>query len=614
MLACAFSGCTTLQAASNNSSNDNNPAAIPATSSQQSTEYVSTFIGSDFRFADGNAKDALFYKPQGIAIDKDGNILVADTLNRKIRKVSKNGIVSTIAGSTYGHEDGPSLQSKFENPVAVAIDTSSNIYVADHVTIRKIGIDGTVSTLAGSTPGSKDGIGPEANFSYLSAIACDKDGNVYVCDRGNVEIRRVSPNGLVQTLVGSKLKYDPTKTGVVLVENLNIPTDIAVTDLGSVFFTDAQRLLRSLYLNKVYVHGPADYVSTGPNNNVYAYLSDGHYWLINKPSELIKLPENWIYPRVDSSGGISGLQNHSIYKWQYSEKTLVAGSEAPNFDGPNNVGRLGQPSDLDITGNGEVIFIDQELNAIRKITKDKVLKTIASVSTAPFGLKVSKDGTIYFVDGARVKKIQDGIIVKLTDGGSGYQDGIAQAAKFNAWDIDFDQEGNLYVADGSNACIRKIDVSGLVTTVTKRLESSDRLSLPTGIAISSKGDIFVADSTQNQILHINKDGTVSTFAGSSSGFSDGQGKSAMFNKPTKITFDNEGFILVCDTGNHKIRRISPTGQVTTLAGTEKGFRDGSRDFAQFDSPKGVAVDAQGNYFVSDANNHRIRTIAGTGTP
>ena len=157
---------------------------------------------------DGQGASARFNFPFGIDVDNDGNVYVADLFSYKIRKITPDGIVSTLAGSTSGYKDGTGTNAQFGSPWDVATDGEGNVYVTDGVRIRKITSDGQVSTVAGSTPGYLDGTTANARFGQLEGIAIDTAGNLYVCDVDNtmlryLVVRRIAPDGYVVTVAGS---------------------------------------------------------------------------------------------------------------------------------------------------------------------------------------------------------------------------------------------------------------------------------------------------------------------------------------------------------------------------------------------------------------------------
>ena len=171
---------------------------------------VSTLAGSTGGYLDATGTAAKFSNPYGTAVDASGNVDVADYNNNRIRKVTRLGVVTTLAGSTGGYLDGTGTGAKFYNPAGVAVDASGNVYVADmsNHRIRKVTAGGVVTTLAGSGAAAfGDGTGTAAKFSYPTGVAVDASGNVYVADMSNQRIRKVTALGVVTTFAGSSYGY-----------------------------------------------------------------------------------------------------------------------------------------------------------------------------------------------------------------------------------------------------------------------------------------------------------------------------------------------------------------------------------------------------------------------
>lgn len=315
---------------------------------------VTTFAGSNSGFLNGTGTAAQFVGPMNVCADAQGNIYVADPSNWKIRKITPVGVVTTLAGNTYGYADGNGTAAQFKGPWGICSDAQGNIYVTDVAEhkIRKITPAGVVTTLAGSTEGYADGSGAAAQFDTPSGICADAQGNLYVTEEGGQKIRKITPAGVVTTLAGST---------------------------------------------------------------------------------------------------------------------------------------------------------------------------------------------------------------------RGYADGVGTAALFDApKGICMDAQGNLFVVDGGNARIRKVTPAGVV----------------------------------------------STLAGSLPGYADGTGIAARFDGPCGICIDPQGNLYVGEFTNNKIRRITPAGVVTTLAGSTQGYTDGGALGAKFYNPYGVCIDSQGNLFVADRYNYKIRKITG----
>ncbi len=217
-------------------------------------------------------------------------------------------------------------------------------------------------------------------------------------------------------------------------------------------------------------------------------------------------------------------------------------------------------------------------------------------------------------------------------GTAGAVDGSGATAEFNyPSGVAVDSDGNVYVADQYNNKIRMIDSADNVSTYagTGATGQTDgdlttaKFNLPSDVALDASGNLYVADTGNHKIRKITPSGTVSTLAGSGSpGSQDGTGIAASFSSPSGLSLDSAGNIYVADTGNHKIRKITPTGTVSTIAGSgSPGFADGTHDIAQFNQPADVAVDASGAIYVADNGNCRVRkilgenvsTVAGNGT-
>lgn len=251
-------------------------------------------------------------------------------------------------------------------------------------------------------------------------------------------------------------------------------------------------------------------------------------------------------------------------------------------------------------------------------------------TAAQFGhvpdLVVDPFGNVYIVDASnnfRVRKITPGGIVTTLAGSgtNGFADGTGNAASFSVLlGIGIDGSNNLYVADLGNNRIRKITQAGVVTTIGGTNTggfldgpvATAQFFLPMGVAVDNNGNVYVADAGNNRIRKISG-GVVSTVAGDgTAGYSDGSATSARFNNPVKVKIDGQGNLIVLDQNNNKIRKITPAGTVSTIAGSTFGYLDGPAATAQFNAPAGLAIDAAGNIYIGDQANNRIRKISTSG--
>ena len=242
----------------------------------------------------------------------------------------------------------------------------------------------------------------------------------------------------------------------------------------------------------------------------------------------------------------------------------------------------------------------------------------------PTGVAVGPDGTVYVADAGNncIRQLsRDGSLVSTLagEGTAGTADGTGPAARCrNPTGVAVDVAGTLYVADQGSNRIRKITPAGVVTTLAGSGSAgfadgqgvAAEFASPTGVAVSADGTVYVADTGNNCIRQISQAGVVTTLAGSgTAGFANGTGTVARFNRPAGIAIDAGGVLYVADNGNNRIRQVTPTGVVTTLAGSGTvGTTDGPGTAARFGGPFGVAVDAAGTVYVTDQNSNSLRAI------
>ncbi len=246
--------------------------------------------------------------------------------------------------------------------------------------------------------------------------------------------------------------------------------------------------------------------------------------------------------------------------------------------------------------------------------------------SSPYGVTVDSSGNVYVADSSnnKIRKItSSGVVTTFAGGGATYADGVGTQASFSTpLGIIVDGSEIIYVADSNSARIRKITSSGVVSSLagsagspgsTDGTGSTARFVSPFAVTVDSNGIVYVADGGDNRIRKITSDGLVITFAGSGYGFADGVGTLALFRLPDGITIDGNGILYVGDSQNNRIRKITASGVVTTFAGSgSTGSKDGLGTSASFNEPGGIALDANGNIFVADRKNHKIRKITSSG--
>ncbi len=584
---------------------------------------VTTVAGTagGFGTVNGPITKATFTLPEGVAVDKTGNIYVADSFDNLIRMITPGGVVSTLAGTAnvIGSTNGAGINATFNLPTGVAVDNAGNVYVADQSNnlIRKISPGGVVSTLAGTgISGSTNGTAVNATFNLPAGVAVDNSGNVYVADAGNNLIRVITPAGIVTTLVGSGVQGAADGQGTAA--TFNNPYSIAIDASGTLYVADEKNnMVRKISPNGM-VLTIAGNGSGGSNNGI------GINATFSYPGSIVSDGMGSVYV-----GDINTYLIRKIGVTGYTiDKTLPSGL---NFDPTTGI----------ITGTPTATSpaTDYTVTAYNAEGSSGTIVNIAVVSSTPVTLPpiISYQiPQIYTVNTAipQLAPTNTGGAVPATVyaqvstfAGStvaGIANGTGTAASFHSpIGAAVDAAGNIYVGDDVNSLIRKITPAGVVTTLAGSGKqgfvngngTSASFDAPFGVAVDRAGNVYVADEGNNVIRKVDPAGNVTTFAGTGAvGSSDGAAAVATFNHPFAVAIDGTGNVYVADGANNLIRKITPAVVLTTLAGSGSiGSADGNGAAASFWDPEGIAVDAAGNVYVGDSANNLIRKITPGGT-
>lgn len=578
--------------------------------------------------ADGTGTAAQFDAPRGVAVDRNGNLYVADTRNNTIRKITPPGTVTTLAGSagSEGSTNGTGTAARFNEPFGIAVDDNGTIYVADNSNnaIRKITEAGVVTTLAGGgSPGSNDGTGTAAKLDEPRAIALDAGGTLYVADYDNHLIRKITAAGVVTTIAG-RADEPGSADGTGTSASFRGPMGIAVDAAGVIYVAD-----------------------TG-NHSIRRISASGAVTTMTLSGQTLSEPRGIA---ITASGAllVADYGAHCIRSISSAGVvTTVAGSQnSPGTtDGSATSARFHYPSGIAVTSAGTIYVADTENDTVRAISASSIVSTLAGtagrVNTAdgaaaaarfddPYATAVDANGVVYVADNAAhvIRRISaDGIVTTYagTPGAFGIDDGTGFNARFySPSGVAVDSAGNVFVADSGNSTVRKIAPGGIVTTFaglgrtrggTDATGTSARFEQPFGIAVDANGNVYVSDSMANTIRKISPAGVVTTLAGryGASGSTDAAGPDARFSVPYAVAVDTAGTVYVVDHGNHTIRKITASGTVSTLAGTAgtAGSANGRGAAASFRYPSGIAVDRTGTVFVADTDNQLIRAISADG--
>ena len=588
---------------------------------------VSTLAGQAGRqgFADGPAASALFNEPSGVLLAADGAVLVLDSNNGRIRRISPQGVVSTLAGGGPGRfADGAGAAAAFNEPRGFAQDAAGNLYVADYQNqmIRKVTPAGVVSSFAGAAgqQGSVDGTGSTARFSAPQAIVVDAAGNLYVADTGLTKaIRKITPAGVVSTLASAA-------RGARLSE----PRGLALLADGSLLVADAgqHELLRlgadgqlSSWAGSSGSPGSADGGAT--QARFYAPMglagtAAGRLLLADSGNHLLRE----IDPAAATASTLAGQFGFSA-----------------SVEGDRLAARFEDPYAAAVDAAGRLFVADASDHALRVITPDGRSQLLAGLpgrygwadGTAeqarffkPLGIALGADGSLYVADSGshRIRRVApDGRTTTVAGTGQrGHRDGAAANAQFSEPSgVAVAADGSVYVADFGSHVLRRIAPDGQVSTVAGSAGQGgfvdgalgvNRLRSPVDLALDAGGNLVVLDRSNHAVRVLAANGQLRTLAGSgAAGFADGQGTAARFQFPSGLAVDAAGTVYVADTDNQRLRRIDASGLVSSLAGGSFGRADGVGTAARFSNPKDVAVGADGRLWLADRGNRSLRWAA-----
>jgi alpha-tubulin suppressor-like RCC1 family protein/sugar lactone lactonase YvrE len=620
---------------------------------------ISTVAGNGAQGFCGEGKlatDACLNFPRGVAVDKDDNIYISDSDNNRIRKIDRNGDITTIAGKGnpgYDGDGGPAIDATFNFINGLAVDSSGNIYVADtgNNCIRMIHADdGSISTFAGDGTGLSGFSGDEgpATTALLFSpygISFGVDGNFYIADSGNDRIRKVDPDGIITTVAGSGVSGFGGDGGQALAADLDNPYNAVIDSNNNLFIADTFNYRIRKVTKDGIINSVAGTGISGFNGDTRSAVTA----LLNAPRGIA----------VDSTGTVFFADNNNHRVRSITADGLIhtlAGSGIAGFDGdelPAINSNIDTPNGVTVDGKGTIYIADTLNNRIRKVTTDGIITTLAGTGVggfdgdggpataalldSPAAVVVDSRGTtVYFSDTGnhRVRAIyQDGSIHTIAgDGVAGYSgdSGPAIAARLNsALGLAIDSDGTLYIADTGNHRIRIVTPDGVISTVAGNgiagfagdgaSAITANLSSPHGVASEGKGSFYIADSDNYRIRKVSTNGIINTVAGigSSAFWGDGGPATDASLGPFGIALGNSGNLYIADTNNYRIRKILANGNIITVAGDGNSAFSGDGEaalFASLNLPYGLALDSFERILIADTYNHRVRAVEPYASP
>jgi sugar lactone lactonase YvrE len=612
-------------------------------------------------YADGPREHARFHAPRAAAMGANGIIYVADTGNQVIRRITPDGTVSTLAGRAgmAGYVDGPGAAARFAGPSALEVDAAGNVLVLEtgNGALRRISPLGDVTTMvspskAGIWQDPVDGPLAEASFSWPAGMAIGPDGSIWVTELEGV-VRRISPAGLVSTVAG-KFREKAFQDGTGAGARFASPAGIAHEGNGNFLVADTDNYCR----RRVTPQGVVTTIPIGRRQAEQVAVDQSHgtiYFTVRYDYDSVfsvlpgggaaPLTGNWTSTLADciaptdpnyASGGLAwdsatGLEltlpyHHSVVRLSEDGEGTIFNACSGEAVYAGSIVTAGEDGALYSSGRGGGHIFTHRNGAVT------LLASVDVETRAEFRLFADfvSDGRGGFIvaDEYRIGRMApNGEVTTLAGqwGRNGFADGPGAVARFQRLAaLARGADGAIYATEGEAHSIRRLSPDGVVTTLAgvggiagsaDGRGGSARFRHPRGIAVDAGGTVFVADSGNATIRRIAADGTVTTLAGVAGlkGLRDGRGAEARFNEPRGLALDADGFVYVTD-GPGAVRKIAPDGEVRTIAGITglTGNAEGSEAAALFDDPQGIAVDAAGTVFVADDDRRRL--VAGMPSP
>ena len=552
---------------------------------------ITTIAGNGIAGFSGDGVPALKSSlnfPAGLAFDK-GNLYVADRNNHRIRKIDSNGIISTVAGTGIPeccNDNGLAVEAHLHFPSDIDVDTEGNLYISDRSNnrIRKVNSDGIITTIAGlGKPGYGGDFGPadKALLKYPFGISHDNKGNFYIADRGNNRVRKIDQRGIITTIAGDGTHSFGGDYGPANQSSLAFPTDVIVDSLGTVYIADRN------------------------NNRVR---------------------------KIDRLGVI----------------TTLMGLSQTEFNGDNEISAettLHLPFALALNGEDRLLVVDRNHFRVREVRlQSNQVETIAGNGTflfrgdggpgggatldAPSGIALDSKGNVLFADRLhqRIRKVgSNGIIETVIGNGKQGNEGNGrpgiEATLHLPEVLVMDREDNIYLTQrtGNAWIIRKSNAEGIITHFAGNgrqgntgdggpaIEAS--FHTISDIAADGSGNIFIADSINRNIRKVDKNGVISTIAEANL---EGLGTEV---HPNGIVVDKAGSIFFSDSGSSKVYKIDTNGAITLIAGTGDFGDHGDGGLALeagLRSPGGLAIGPEGFLYIAEQTTHRIRKVDSSG--
>ena len=624
-------------------------SCLPAQAASPPVYQLTTVAGSDLVGDGGSAVAAQVAQPEGIVVDPAGNLYIADAANHRVRKVTPAGVISTVAGNGhpgFSGDNGPASAAQLNQPYDLALDAAGNLYIADYGNqrVRAVGTNGNITTVAGNgSSGSNADGGPATGALLLGPrnVATDAAGNLYISDFDGHRVRQVAPDGTIGTAAGIGVAGFSGDGGPATAAQLAFPAGLALDGAGNLYIVDSGNVrIRKVAAGAGTIGTVCTEQSFGMPNILLAGLAAnaaGNLYIPESGNSFVwQLTPAGVLTRVAGAAGSGGYTGDGLPALQTALSTPVEVT-------------LDAAGDLYISETQRVRCVTAATGIINTVAGTGTFgfagdggSALSAVLNMPTGLALS-NGSLYIADqdNQRVRQIANGTISTVAgDGVPSYAgDGLpAVSASLDGPNgLAFDTSGNLYIADTHGDRVRRVDLTGIITTFAGNGIASGYggegdpatltpLNSPQGVVADLAGNVYISDTNHNRVIQVDTADNIHTVAGTGTAGASGGGGTTLgeLYGPTGLALDIAGNLYIADTENHRIQILTPGGTISTIIGTgTSGFSGdgGAAAAAELSYPSAVAVDAGGNIYIADTGNNRVRlmttdgniaTIAGTG--
>lgn len=638
---------------------------------------IGTVAGFGAFGGDGGPATAALLNPVAVAVASDGTLYVSDPTNFRIRKIDPSGAITTLIGTgsgAFSGDGGPAAAAQIAGSYNLALDTLGNLYFTDdaNLRIREVTAAGVVKTIAGNgTCGTATSGMAAANAPLcdVEGVAVDAQGRVYFGSSSQVWM--IGANGLLVLVAGNGTYGNAGDGGLATAAEIGFVSSLAIDGAGNLYLGDLYNFVIRKVTTDKRINTVAKIASTNATALALALDASGTLFYVTGTAQVFRpgagsavvaatltAPDNAACIAVDHSGALylCSTNTQRLFKSVSGAATRIAGAYPFDVDhlpaSALNVRLHLNPLliGLAVDADNNVYFpeLDGDLfQRIDKVTPAGIMSAVNTPAQLPTkgaftvqAIAISPSGAIYFSTFTQVYRAETNGTVTLIAGAPGFPSAVgdggpATAAKIsNPSSLAFDQSGNLYITEPFDSRVRKVNTQKIISTfagIGSAGYTGDggpaavaKLSTPVDVKVDSHGNVYIADLTASVVRKVDTAGVITTVAGKGTkGFSGdgGPATQAQLSGAAAIAVDPSGNLFIADrpsaastispaADNNRIRMVNTSGVISTLAGPTRGYNgEGIQSqLASIGGPVALAADAQGNIYVNEPDTQRIRKL------